>query len=145
MHVITEVAQFMVTEDQVQVTRIFQDTSRASMVPPRPWMNVTEPPALGDFVQVNSSYNRGKEGCIEALGSNPNDEYTISLTSPQSAMPTVILESDILIEPPTVSKCFVAVLHVILIRPSRLPLLFALFLPKLPSTNAFTNLTLSAS
>ena len=115
MHVITEVAQYMVTEDQVQVTRIFQDTSRTSMVPPCPWMNVTEPPALGDFVQVNSSYNHSKERCIKALGSNHNGKYMISLTSPHSTMPTVILESDILIEHPTVSKCFVAVLHVILI------------------------------
>ena len=115
MYVITEVAQFMATKDQVQVTQILQDTSRASMIPPHPWMNVTEPPALGDVVQVNSSYNCSKEGCIKVLGSNPNDKYTISLTSPQSAMLTVILESDILIEPPTVSKCFAAVLHVILI------------------------------
>ena len=95
----------MVTEDQVQVTRIFQDPSRASIVLPRPWMNTTELPAPGDFVQVNSSYYRGKEGCIKALDSNSNSEYTISLTSSQTAMPTVILESDISIIPPTVSNC----------------------------------------
>ena len=58
-------------------------------------MNTTELPAPGDFVQVNSSYYRGKEGCIKALDSNSNSEYTISLTSSQTTMPTVILESDI--------------------------------------------------
>ena len=95
----------MVTEDQVQVTRIFQDPSRASIVLPCPWMNTTEPPAPGDLVQVNSGYYRGQEGCIEALGFNSNNEYTISLTSSQTTVPTVILESDISIGPPVISKC----------------------------------------
>ena len=102
---IIKVVQFMVTEDQVQVTRIFQDPSRASIVLPCPWMNTTESPAPGDFIQVNSGYYCSKEGCIEALGFNSNNEYTISLTISQITVLTVILESDISIEPPIISKC----------------------------------------
>ena len=58
---------------------------------------------MGDFVQVVNGDNVGKEGCIERLGADLNDEYTITLTSAQSNLPTVVLESDDGIEPRTMS------------------------------------------
>ena len=66
-------------------------------------MNARETPAISDFVQVINGVHQGKEGCIKMLGVNLNDEYTISLTSSQSTIPTVVLESDN-IDPPTVSN-----------------------------------------
>ena len=58
---------------------------------------------MGDFVQVVNGDNVGKEGCIERLGADLSDEYTITLTSAQSNLPTVVLESDDSIEPRTMS------------------------------------------
>ena len=58
---------------------------------------------MGDFVQVVNGNNVGKEGCIERLGADFNDEYTITLMSAQYNLPTVVLESDDDIEPHTVS------------------------------------------
>ena len=46
----------------------------------------------------------GQEGCIQAIGVNFNDKYTISVTSTQSSLLTVVLESDRVIEPSTVSE-----------------------------------------
>ena len=93
----------MVTEDQVHIIWIFQNPARASKSLPHPWINTTETPTVGDFVQVVNSDNVGKEGCIERLGADLNDEYTITLTSAQSNLLTAVLESDDGIEPHTVS------------------------------------------
>lgn len=73
------------------------------MTQPRPWTNAIETAAVGDFVRVIKGDSQGEEGCIEDLGVDTNDICTITATSALSNMPTVVLESDGDIKPPTVS------------------------------------------
>ena len=105
----------MVTEDQVQSIRVFQDPSRASMTQPRPWTNTVELPAVGDFVRVHKGDSHGKEGCIKDLNSDVNDLYTITAMTAHSNVPTVVVESDGDIGPPTVSDILLPVLYITLI------------------------------
>ena len=93
----------MVTKDQVHTILIFQNLTRASKSLPHLWMNARETPAISDFVHVNSGIHQGKEGWMKMLGVSLNDEYTISLTSSQSTILTIVLESDN-IDPPTMSN-----------------------------------------
>ena len=117
----------MITKDKVQSIRIFQDPSRARMRLPRPWANVTEPPAPGDFVQITNGDNMGQEGCIQAIGANFIDEYTISVTSAKSSALSVLLESDIVVEPSTVSKRLPIIIpHHSNLHPQIAPTIFAL-------------------
>ena len=105
----------MVTEDQVQSIRVFQDPSRALMTQPHPWMNTVELPAIGDFVRVHKGNSHGKEGCIKDLNSDVNDSYTITVMTAHSNVPTVVVENDGDIGPPTVSDILLPVLYITLI------------------------------
>lgn len=82
---------------------MFQDPSRASRALPRPWMNVNEPPAVGDFIQVVGGQHQGREGCIAALGPDLQDDYSLSPTDANATMPTLVLEDETIDEPRIVS------------------------------------------
>ena len=77
---------------------------RALITLPHPWGNVTEPLAVGDFIQVHKGDSQGEEGCVKALGTDLNDIYMITVTTAQVTIPTVVLENHEYVGPPMISS-----------------------------------------